>query len=896
MARKLQVKEIVNILDSIFNDDNIPLASKIKKAKNKILRNQFKNQLKNISIYPEIIPKLCAELKKSYEKTKIPTGECVGVIMAQSIGENSTQQTLNSVEYNENLIIDTCFDQGSCIGETIDTLLKQNENHIQWNDDVAYLPIPKGYASALTIADDGSVDWKPLEAVTRHPPINKDGSPTLVKVKTGSGREITCTKAKSFLVYNGTTFQPKEGCNLEIGDLLPLIKTFYGRQTSLSIKNILSPKCYIFTSIMRKGKIRFESGIRPWFSSLKHTVPYRRSDTMRHAIKSASFLCQGERVYLLHYNCFGKRAASLPETILLDRSFGFFIGSYLAEGCLTEYQVHISNNNTTYRNLAAEWCEKQNIGHHSSKQEKNGGISTSIMFHSKILVHFLLKTCGRGSWHKYVPSFAYSAPDDFVKGLLDAYISGDGSVAPNGSITTSSRSKRLNDGMGTLLSRFGVYATHGQTVILEKPHFSLYVPLREARRLSQHVTLSIDYKQQRIESIHIKQRRKRKCDVVKDVLLDRVVTISEVISPHPYVYDLTVADTRNMVSTNGLACRDTFHSAGIAIGTVVTGIPKLCELLNTTHNPKSLMCQVFCIKNKSIKSMRNHIKYSLVELTLGKLKTKIEIHNTIPNKSWYKIFKCIYPEKFVLYPCCISFHLDKKSLVTYALPLHLIAEKINKEYSDVNAIFSPLHEAIIDIFVDITNIAIPDDNLQINEDNKIDIYLRDIVIKKLQQIVLYGIPGIKNMFFQKQKKKWMIITEGSNLIQLLRSPIFDQTRTISNDMWEIYEIFGIEATREFLIEEFIKIITEDGTFINNCHIYLLVDIMTFKGLLLPVSRYGMKRDDFSPISKASFEETLTNFLNAGLLGLEDKINGISASILCGNMANIGTGCCDLKLK
>ena len=342
---------------------------------------------------------------------------------------------------------------------------------------------------------------------------------------------------------------------------------------------------------------------------------------------------------------------------------------------------------------------------------------------------------------------------------------------------------------------------------------------------------------------------------------------------------------------------NTFHSAGIAIGTVVTGIPKLCELLNTTHNPKSRMCQVFCTKNKSISMMRNHIKYSLVELTLEKLKTKVEIHHSIPDKPWYKIFKCIYPEKFILYPCCISFHLDKKLLIKYSLPLERITEKINALYSDINAIFSPLYEATIDIFVDIENIElVNNENTQITNDNKIDIYIKDIVMKKLREIILCGIPGIKNMFFQKKQKKWMILTEGSNLIKLLKNPIFNPRHTISNDMWEIYTIFGIEATREFLIEEFIKIITEDGTFINNCHIYLLVDIMTFKGYLFPVSRYGMKRDDFSPISKAAFEETLTNFLNAGLLGLEDKINGISAAILCGNMANIGTGCCDLKLK
>ena len=38
---------------------------------------------------------------------------------------------------------------------------------------------------------------------------------------------------------------------------------------------------------------------------------------------------------------------------------------------------------------------------------------------------------------------------------------------------------------------------------------------------------------------------------------------------------------------------NTFHSAGIAIKTVITGVPKLCELLNATHNPKSEMCDIF---------------------------------------------------------------------------------------------------------------------------------------------------------------------------------------------------------------------------------------------------------------------------------------------------------------
>ena len=344
---------------------------------------------------------------------------------------------------------------------------------------------------------------------------------------------------------------------------------------------------------------------------------------------------------------------------------------------------------------------------------------------------------------------------------------------------------------------------------------------------------------------------------------------------------------------------NTFHSAGIAISTVVTGIPKLSELLNATHNPKSVTCKVFCNVNNSISELRQHLKYSLVALTLERLQKKIIFFNTIPNKPWYKIFKVLYPQKFKLYPYCISYILDKKLLLTYSLPLSVITAQINKEYSDIYAIYSPLNEATIDVFIDGDEIELPAnlENSFINESNKILIYLQEVVVLKLQKIILCGIPRIKNMFFQKQKdQSWAIITEGSNLINLLRNPLFNHQKTISNDMWEIYNIFGIEAAREFIIEEFRNVITEDGTFINNCHIYLLADIMTHKGIIKPISRYGMKHDDFGPIAKASFEENLHNFLDAGLYGLNDDITGVSGSILCGNMAKIGSGICDLKLN
>ena len=135
--------------------------------------------------------------------------------------------------------------------------------------------------------------------------------------------------------------------------------------------------------------------------------------------------------------------------------------------------------------------------------------------------------------------------------------------------------------------------------------------------------------------------------------------------------------------------------------------------------------------------------------------------------------------------------------------------------------------------------------------------------------------------------------KGSNLSELLKNPIVDSTQTISNNIWDIYKIFGIEASREFLIEEFLNVVSSDGTYINPSHIQLLVDIMTYSGTILSISRYGMKLEQTGPIAKASFEESLDNFLKAAFFGVKDNTNGISASILCGKNSNIGTGMCEL---
>jgi DNA-directed RNA polymerase beta' subunit len=173
------------------------------------------------------------------------------------------------------------------------------------------------------------------------------------------------------------------------------------------------------------------------------------------------------------------------------------------------------------------------------------------------------------------------------------------------------------------------------------------------------------------------------------------------------------------------------------------------------------------------------------------------------------------------------------------------------------------------------------------------IHMEDKVLPSILDIRVCGVEGVKDIFFEKRKEEWIITTEGSNLYQLFANPLIDKTRSMSNDMWEIYEIFGIEAARQFLIEEYMDIVSSDGTFVNASNVELLVDIMVYTGTIISISRYGQKKVGCGPMAKASFEESLENFLKAGVNGEKESANGVSASIMLGKMPNIGTGVFDL---
>lgn len=341
---------------------------------------------------------------------------------------------------------------------------------------------------------------------------------------------------------------------------------------------------------------------------------------------------------------------------------------------------------------------------------------------------------------------------------------------------------------------------------------------------------------------------------------------------------------------------NTFHSAGLAIKTVTVGVPRFSELLNTSKNQKNNSCEVYFKNgNNSIEELRNTINNKIVEIYFEKLIENFTITKE-KNVDKYTECFCLLNDKEINYNTCISFRLNRDIIYEYQISSEIIAEKIENEFDDIQCVFYNYSECKIDVYIDISKINIEEDKLYINSENVVDIFIHDVIIKNLKKIKVCGIKNIKAIYFKKDElddSKWAIETDGSNLIQLLGCPIVDGSRTICNNMWDIYQIMGIEAAREFLIDEFMSVVSSDGTFINKSHVMLLVDIMTFRGNIISISRYGMKKNKFGPLAKASFEESLDNFLNACIFGEVESTKGVSASIMCGKIPFMGTNICNL---
>ena len=155
----------------------------------------------------------------AYKQAIVAPGEMVGMIAAQSIGEPTTQMTLNSFVYETPIIVRKNKTEMKIIqmGEFVEKCIqngKEGKTNIEYykDKDTTYAPTLKDELWEIQAPDEyGNINWYKIEAGTQHPVINEDGTNTMLKVTTENTEEVIATKAKSFLRLENSKLVPLKG-------------------------------------------------------------------------------------------------------------------------------------------------------------------------------------------------------------------------------------------------------------------------------------------------------------------------------------------------------------------------------------------------------------------------------------------------------------------------------------------------------------------------------------------------------------------------------------------------------------------------------------------------------------------------------------------------------------
>lgn len=164
---------------------------------------------------------------------------------------------------------------------------------------------------------------------------------------------------------------------------------------------------------------------------------------------------------------------------------------------------------------------------------------------------------------------------------------------------------------------------------------------------------------------------------------------------------------------------------------------------------------------------------------------------------------------------------------------------------------------------------------------------------KIMNFSVSGIKGISNALVSREGEEWIINTVGSDLEKIFALKEVDESKTFTNDIYEVSNILGIEAARNVIINEALKTMQEQGLDVDTRHIMLVGDIMTFGGGIKSIGRYGVAGSQTSILARAAFEETVKHLVRASIRNEIDSFLGIFENVMVGQVIPSGTGMFDL---
>lgn len=304
----------------------------------------------------------------------------------------------------------------------------------------------------------------------------------------------------------------------------------------------------------------------------------------------------------------------------------------------------------------------------------------------------------------------------------------------------------------------------------------------------------------------------------------------------------------------------TFHFAGVASMNITLGVPRIKEIINAVKDISTPIITANLVNDLDVVSARA-VKGRLEKTLLTDITEYIK-------------------EVFTPLGCYLSLKIDFKAVE--ALQLEVSLDSIRAAVLS----WPKLKLKEKDVTID------GGDRLRIEsgETSREKTYfsLQDLKTK-LPHVIVHGISSIERAVITKEKDRYKLLVEGTGLRQVLGTSGVKAKACWSNHVLEMEEVLGIEAARGTIISEIKYTLNEYGIAVNPRHISLLADVMTAKGLVLGITRFGVSKMKDSTLMLASFEKTTDHLFDAAAKGREDFISGVSENIIMGGPLPLGTG-------
>ncbi len=176
---------------------------------------------------------------------------------------------------------------------------------------------------------------------------------------------------------------------------------------------------------------------------------------------------------------------------------------------------------------------------------------------------------------------------------------------------------------------------------------------------------------------------------------------------------------------------------------------------------------------------------------------------------------------------------------------------------------------------------------------------------RILQARIKGVKGINKVIIQKrlvkqpdgsEREEYVLISEGSNLAEVMKILGVDPRRVFTNNIKEVEEVLGIEAARIAIIKEIMDVLEDQGLDVDIRHVMLVADIMTWSGTVKQVGRHGVAGEKPSVLARAAFEMTVQKLAEASIAGEEDPLVGVTENVIIGQPIPLGTGIVELYMR